>query len=153
MAIGRPFARLFHRRPILLLLALSPGIPEYLSGSTSFEGLVLNPFAFVLFLGLNLGLYGPGVLLIREAFVRWKKGWASLLLMGAAYGLLEEGTALSTLFNPQASVVSGLGFYGHYLGVNWIWLIGILQIHAVYSIGLPIVLVALALPETRAKRS
>ena len=96
-AIGRPFARLFHRRPILLLLALSPGIPEYLSGSTSFEGLVLNPFAFVLFLGLNLGLYGPGVLLIREAFVRWKKGWASLLLMGAAYVLLEEGTALSTL--------------------------------------------------------
>ncbi|MFZ0890895.1 MAG: hypothetical protein WB778_05065 [Thermoplasmata archaeon] len=148
-AVARPFRDIFRRWPVLLLLALSPGIPEYLSGSSSFELLVVNPFIFFLFLGLNLGLYGPGVLLIRDAMVRWRKGWAALLLLGAAYGLLEEGTALSTLFNSHASVVSGLGFYGHYLGVNWIWVIGILQIHAVYSIGLPILLCGLALPETR----
>ena len=150
-AIARPFATIFHRWPVLLLLALSPGIPEYLSGSSSFELLLVNPVVFFLFLGLNLGLYGPGVLLIREAIVRWQKGWTTLLLLGAAYGLLEEGTALSTLFDPHASVVSGLGFYGHYLGVNWIWVIGILQIHAVYSIGLPILLCGLALPETRGR--
>ena len=141
----------FRRHPVLLLLCFSPGIPEYLSGSSSFALLALNPLGFLLFLGLNLGLYGPGVLLVREALVRWQKGWAAVLALGAAYGLLEEGTALSTLFDPNARVVGGLGTYGHYLGVNWIWAIGVLQVHIVLSIGLPILLLGLALPETRGR--
>jgi hypothetical protein len=139
----------FRRHPILLLLAFTPGIPEYLSGSSAVAGLVVNPVVFLLFLGLNLGLYGPGVLLVREAHVRWKKGWSTILILGAAYGLLEEGTALSTLFNPKASVVSSLGTYGHAYGVSWVWLIGVLGIHIVYSVGIPILLLGLALPETR----
>jgi hypothetical protein len=141
----------FRRHPVLLLLCLSPGIVEYLSGSSSVEGIVRAPVLFVLFLGFNLGLYGPGVLLVREAIIRWHKGWAAMLCLGAAYGLLEEGTALSTLFDPKASVVGGLGYYGHYLGVSWIWTIGVLEIHVVVSIGLPILLLGLALPETRGR--
>ncbi len=142
----------FRRHPILFLLALTPGIPEYSSGSSSVRLVVLFPtgtVVFFLFLALNLGLYGPGVLLVREAHVRWKKGWSTILLLGAAYGLLEEGTALSTLFDPQASVVGGLGSYGHAYGVSWVWLIGILGVHAVFSVGIPILLLGLALPETR----
>jgi hypothetical protein len=146
--VGR-VAGFFHRHPILLLLALTPGIPEYLSGSSAVWPVALSPFVFFLFLGLNLGLYGPGVLLVREAHVRWKKGWSTIILLGAAYGLLEEGTALSTLFNPKASVVSSLGSYGHAYGVSWVWLIGVLGVHIVYSVGLPILLLGLALPETR----
>ncbi|MCI4343744.1 MAG: hypothetical protein L3J92_06505 [Thermoplasmata archaeon] len=142
----------FRRHPVLLLLAFTPGIPEYLSGSTAFWPIVVSPLGFLLFLGLNLGLYGPGVLLVREAHVRWKKGWSTIILLGAAYGLLEEGTALSTLFNPKASVVANLGSYGHDFGVNWVWLIGILGVHIVYSVGLPILLLGLALPETRGQR-
>jgi hypothetical protein len=142
----------FRRHPVLLLLALTPGIPEYLSGSTAVWPIAVSPVVFFLFLGLNLGLYGPGVLLVREAHVRWKKGWSTILLLGAAYALLEEGTALSTLFNPKASVVGGLGSYGHAFGVSWVWLIGILGIHIVYSVGLPILLLGLALPETRGQR-
>jgi hypothetical protein len=149
--IGRVVA-FFRRHPVVLFLAFTPGIPEYLSGSTAVWPIVLSPFVFFLFLGLNLGLYGPGVLLVREAHVRWNKGWSTILLLGAAYGLLEEGTALSTLFNPKASVVSNLGSYGHDFGVNWVWLTGILGIHIVYSVGLPILLLGLALPETRRQR-
>jgi len=143
----------FHRHPVVLLLALTPGIPEYLSGSTGVWPLALAPPIFFLFLGLNLALYGPGVLLVREALVRWKKGWgwATLLVLGAAYGLLEEGTALSTLFDPNASVVGGLGHYGHLYGVSWVWLVGIVLVHTVLSVGLPIVLLGLALPETRGR--
>jgi hypothetical protein len=150
-----PFPRavaFFRRHPILLLLALTPGIPEYLSGSSSVAGLVVAPAVFLVFLLLNLGLYGPGVLLIREALVRWKKGWLAVILLGAAYGLVEEGTALSTLFNPQASVVGGLGTYGHLDGVSWVWAIGVLGVHIVLSIGVPIVVFSLALPETRGRR-
>jgi len=147
-----PFPRVvafFRRHPVLLLLCFTPGIPEYLSGSTPVAALVYAPGGFLLFLALNLGLYGPGVLLAREAFVRWRPGWAGVLLLGAAYGLLEEGTALSTLFNPHASVVGALGSYGRFAGVNWVWSTGVLGVHIVYSVGLPILLLGLALPETR----
>jgi hypothetical protein len=150
-----PFPRIvgyFRRHPVLLLLCFSPGLPEYLSGSSSLALLALNPIVFFLFLGLNLGLYGPGVLLVREALLRWGKGWAALLCLGTAYAFLEEGTALSTMFNPNASVVGGLGHYGHAGGVNWVWMIGVIQVHIVLSIGLPILLLGLALPETRGQR-
>jgi len=149
-----PFPRwvaFFRRHPILLLLCFTPGIPEYLSGSSPFALLARNPVVFFLFLGLNLGLYGPGVLLVREAFVRWRPGWAGVVLLGAAYGLLEEGTALSTIFNPKASVVGSQGYYGHFAGVNWVWTVGVLGIHIVYSVGLPLLLLGLALPETRGR--
>lgn len=68
----------------------------------------------------DLVLYGPGVILIREALVRWKKGRATVLILGAEYGILEEGIALSTLYNLVASPVGKLGLCGQYLGVNWV---------------------------------
>jgi len=149
-----PFPRtvaFFRRHPVLLLLCLTPGIPEYLSGSTPVAALIYAPGGFLLFLALNLGLYGPGVLLAREAFVRWRPGWAGVVLLGAAYGLLEEGTALSTMFNPHASVVGALGSYGRFAGVNWVWTVGVLGVHIVLSVGLPILLLGLAVPETRGR--
>jgi hypothetical protein len=137
--------------PIVCLLLLTPGIPEYLSGSTSLEPLVLDPVVFFLFLPLNLALYGPGVLLVREAMIRWRKGWATVVALGAAYATVEEGLAVDTFFYPRAGPVGALGFYGHWLGVNWVWLTGIIMVHVVYSIGLPILLHGLALPETRGR--
>jgi hypothetical protein len=149
-----PFPRavaFFRRHPVLLFLCFTPGIPEYLSGSTPVASLVYAPGSFLLFLAINLGLYGPGALLAREAFVRWRPGWAGVLLLGAAYALLEEGTALSTMFDPHASVVGGLGSYGRFAGVNWVWSVGVLGVHIVLSVGLPILLLSLALPETRGR--
>jgi hypothetical protein len=137
------------RHPVVCLLLLSPGIPEYLSGSSPTNAIVLNPFMFAFQILANLGLYGPGVLLVREAMVRWKKGWATVLLLGAAYGILEEGIALSTLFDPNAHPVGKLGFYGHWLGVSWIWVAGILPVHMIFSISLPIMLLGLAVPRTK----
>jgi hypothetical protein len=99
----------------------------------------------------NLGLYGTGVLLIREAMIRWNKGWVSVLLLGAAYGILEEGIALSTLFDPQAGPVGQMGYFGHWLGVSWIWVAVILPVHMIFSISIPILLLGLALPATRGK--
>lgn len=136
------------RHPVLCLLLLSPGIPEYISSSSPLNAIVLSPWLFVFQLVANLGLYGPGVLLIREAKVRWKVGWGPVLLLGAAYGILEEGVALSTLFNPAAGPVGSLGTYGHWLGVSWIWLAAIVPVHMIYSISVPILLLGLALPET-----
>ncbi len=137
--------------PLLFLILLTPGIPEYLSGSSSLSALAVNPVLFFLFLGANIGLYGSGVILIREAMIRWRKGWASVFLLGAAYGIVEEGLALRTLFNPAAPQVGVLGVYGRWLGVNWIWTVGLLIFHSVYSIGLPIFLFGLVFPELKKK--
>lgn len=138
-------------RPVPVMMLLSPGIVEYLSGSSSLDAVVLNPAGFVLQLGLNVGLYLPGVLLIREAVVRWQKGWASVLVLGAAYGILEEGVALNTLFDPQASVVHSLGVYGHWMGVNTVWLPGVLLVHMLWSIAVPIFLFGLVFPDLRGR--
>lgn len=140
------------RHPAVCLLLLSPGIPEYLSGSSPLNAIILNPLMFAFQLLANLGLYGPGVLLVREAKVRWGKGWGTVLLLGAAYGILEEGVALSTLFNPTAGPVGALGAYGHWLGVNWVWVAGIIPVHMIYSISIPIMILGLALPETNGRR-
>jgi len=147
-AIGALVADFLKAHPVISLLILTPGIPEYLSSSSPINAIILNPPQFVFQLLANLGLYGTGALLIHDARVRWKKGWASVLLLGAAYGILEEGVALSTLFNPNAGPVGVLGVYGHLLGVNWVWAAGIVPFHAVFSISVPILLLGLAIPET-----
>ena len=147
------FFRFLRARPILVLLFFSPGLIEYLSGSSPLALVALNPTFFVFQLLINVGLYGPGVLLIREAMIRWMKGWATVLLLGVAYGILEEGVALSTMFNslsgPAAS--AGLGTYGHFVGVDWVWALQISIVHALFSISIPIMLLGLALPETRGR--
>jgi hypothetical protein len=142
----------FKRHPVVLLAFLTPGIPEYLSSSSALNAIILNPVFFPIQLVLNLGLYTPGALLIREAMIRWNKGLGTVLIMGVAYGILEEGVALSTLFDPNASAVGVLGSYGHYAGVNWVWVAGILPFHAIFSIAMPIVLLGLALPHTNGER-
>lgn len=141
--------RFLRSHPILCLLILTPGIPEYLSSSSSMTLLVTFPPVFLIFLALNLGLYGPGVLLVREAMVRWGKGWPSVLLLGGAYAIVEEGIGLSTMFNPLAGPVGALGFYGHWLGVSWVWTAGILMVHILFSLSLPILLFGFVFPDLR----
>ena len=68
------FVYFLKSHPLLFLLLLTPGIPEYLSASSQLTVLVINPVLFFLFLAANLGLYGSGVILIREAMIRWRKG-------------------------------------------------------------------------------
>ena len=113
--------------------------------------LVLSPFYFFLQLALNTALYLPGALLIREAMIRWKKGWATVLLLGAAYGILEEGIALGTLFNTSPVSYGNPTSYGQWLGVSWVWAAEAIPLHMIFSAALPILLLGLALPNTRGK--
>ena len=151
MSILSKLIRFLKSHPLLFLFLLTPGIPEYLGSASQITSIVLNPPMFIGQLAANLGLYGSGVILIREAMIRWKKGWASVFLLGVAYGIVEEGLALWTLYNPTAVQVKSLGIYGHWLGVNWVWTVGLLIFHSVYSIGLPIFLFGLVFPELKSK--
>jgi hypothetical protein len=131
--------------PWILLILLSITFAEFLTGSTFVLVPLLNPLSAVFL----LGLYGAGVLLVREAAVRWKRGWPTVLLLGAAYGIAEEGLGTKTFFGPAG--VGHLAVYGHWIGVNWVWAVELATFHAVFSIALPIAVVALAFPETEGR--
>jgi len=131
-------------RPALALVGLSILIPELLTGSTPVASL-LNPVGD-LFL---LGLYGGGVLVIREVALRWNRGWAPVLLLGAAYGIVEEGLGTKTFFDWAEIGRPNFGPYTHWAGVNWVWAGELTVFHAVFSIALPIALVGLLFRESR----
>jgi hypothetical protein len=113
---------------------------------------VYNPFGFVVGFSLDIALYGTGALLIREVAVVFQKGWGSILLFGAAYGIAEEGFEVHTFFQPSGTPVDSLGSYGHLFGVNWLWALALTVFHATYSIALPILLTRLWFPATKNER-
>jgi len=133
-----------NRRPLLALVLLSPIIAEMLSGSSP-PAEWLNPITPLLL----VWLYGAGVLVMRETAVRWKTGWPSILLLGAAYGIIEEGLAVKSFFDPGWMDLGTLAWYGRWLDVNWVWAVWLTIYHAVVSIAIPIFLVEWIWPRTR----
>jgi hypothetical protein len=69
--------------------------------------------------------------------------------MGAAYGILEEGLGAKSFFDPQWRALGPLGSHGRWLGVNWVWTIGLIMFHAAFCIGLPVLAAALPFPRQR----
>ncbi len=120
--------------PAFALFFLSPFVAECLLGDFSLD-------AFAPFLAVT-PMYGGGALLIREVARRRGLGWPTMLMLALAYGLLEEGIIIQTLFNPNY-----LGL--HLLAQGWIpslgiglwWTAFVLTLHTVWSISAPIALV------------
>jgi hypothetical protein len=137
--------RLPRRRPLgpgMALYLLSPVVAELLCGSTP---LVIWPF-----FGWALALlYGGGAILIREYSLRWGKGWPTILALGAAYGIVEEGIACRTFFDIGSPALAAQGDWGWAGGVNWVFATHLTLYHAIVSIAIPIFLVGLAFPERR----
>lgn len=96
-------------------------------------------------------LYGGGALIARELKIRWGKGIGSLLLLGASYGVFEEGLMVASFQNPSWVDIGLLGSYGRWLGVNWVWAVELTFYHALISITVPILIVELAYPRMRAE--
>jgi len=130
--------------PALALFLLSPAIGELLSGSAP-PAEFFTPFGFFMI----VCLYGSGAVVVRELRVRWKKGVGSVLLLGAAYGVLEEGLLVTSWFSPYWVDLGSMAVYGRWLGVNWVWAEMLTIYHAVFSITIPILLVELAFPRRR----
>jgi hypothetical protein len=129
------------RAPALLLFCLSPGIGELLSSSAP-PAEFFHPVMLIL-LGT---LYGGGAIICRELMIRWDKDWASLLVLGAAYGIIEEALMVKSDFNPNWQDIGVLGTYARWGGVNWMWSINLTVYHAIVSIAIPVLLATLAFP-------
>ena len=123
-------------KAILTLFILSPVVAELLSGST--------PVSRAWQIPIEAMMYGPGALLIREFVRRNRLNWFSVLLLGIAYGIIEEGLSTESLFNPH--FLGNDMTFGSLWGVNWIWAEMIIIYHAVWSIVLPILFAELMFP-------
>jgi len=130
--------------PVITLLILAPFFGEMISGSSPpSEYFQLMPFLLLTM------LYGTGAVIIRESARRWKKGWVSILLMGMAYGIFEEGIMVRSFFDSGWGDLRQLAFYGRWIGVNWIWSIALTIFHAVVSISIPIAITELLFPKKK----
>ena len=125
--------------PVLTLFILSPWVAEVLFGAT--------PLSRIGALLVVAPLYGGGAILVRELARRRGPGWGPIFLLGAAYGIIEEGLAIQSIFNPNLFNAGLLG--GRMLGVNWLWTMWTIGYHIVWSISLPIFLAELLFPARR----
>jgi hypothetical protein len=116
------------------LFFVTPMVAEYLLGD--FPLIMLSPLLMM------APLYGGGAILIRELARCAGRGWPTILLLGAAYTLIEEGFATQSLFNPN--------FLGlHLLAPAWIpalgiggwWTLFMFNVHTFWSMGVSIAMV------------
>ncbi|MEU6737771.1 hypothetical protein [Streptosporangium sandarakinum] len=123
----------------LLLAGLTPVVAELTLGNP--------PLRQAWLLLLWTPIYGAGTVLIRELVRRTGRGWPAVLLLGAAYGIVEEGLALQALTSPTIYGVADwapriLGLNSAYTELN-------IPYHAVFSVALPILLVDLLFSDLR----
>lgn len=137
----------FRLQPSVTLFFIAPIFGELLSGSTP-----LNEFVNPITLIIMTMLYGSGAILIRERVIRWKKGWPSLLLLGFAYGIYEEGLMVRSFFDPNWVDLGAMATYGRVAGVNWLWAEHLTIYHALISIAASIAFVEALYPQRRADR-
>lgn len=128
--------------PALTLLLASPIIGEFLLGNMAIDMLWLLPLLAL--------LYGTGALLVREAALRLGAGWPGVMLLGLAYGIIEEGFVTQSLFDPN--------YLGHRLldygylplaGIGAWWTIFVLALHMIWSIAAAIALTECLWPKQR----
>jgi hypothetical protein len=90
--------------PSIALVSMAFIVAELLPGSAPITHPILWPFLLL--------IYRPGALLIRESVRRRKRGWESVVLLGAAYGDQSVEASLSQLMRPIVSAYDGDRQYG-----------------------------------------
>jgi hypothetical protein len=135
--------------PVIGLLLLSPICAEYLIGYDESIGRPLELAAGLLILA---PLYGAVAVLIREVTRRAGRGWPTILLLGAAFGLIQAGLIDQSLFHIEfdeddpvwaterpTTIIPGLGVDAGNL-VNWV------GGHTIWSFAAPIAVVEAFVP-------
>ena len=128
--------------PAIGLFFLAPLVAEFLLGNLPIEML---PVLLVL-----APLYGGGALLIREVVRRAGRGWPSIVILGLAYGILEEAYTTQSLFNPNYLKLNLHLLDTAYipaLGIGAAWTIFVLNLHTAWSVSASIALVEAAVPD------
>ena len=136
-ALGRVF-------PAIVLVLLAPITAEYLLGNLTVRSVDWLPYV--------APIYGFGALLIREVARQIGRGWPTIVALGFIFGVIEEGIALQSLFNPDFGNMHLLD-YGFIpaLGMASVYTITVLSLHIIWSVCAPIGLVELIFIRRRTK--
>jgi hypothetical protein len=127
--------------PALGLAVLAPLVGEYLLGNI--------PMRDIAGLAVLVPLYGGGAVVVREVARRTGRGWPTILLLAAAYGVIEPAAFDGSLFNPTASGLDETATHLPALGISASAALHYVVGHAVWSITVPIVLVEALVPGRR----
>jgi len=137
-----------HTRLAALFLLLTPGpLAEVLSQNVQLLTF-LQPVPFLL---VTL-TYGVPVLVIRELSVARKLNDVGLILLGLAYGILNEGVLAKTLTLPAGAPLHDFAGYGQMGLIQGGWSIFIVFWHALHSVFYPIVLTRWMFPAAASRR-
>lgn len=130
--------------PATLLVLLAVFVPEAATGSTPLSVIFTPPAFLILFAG-----YGLAVLVLREFSVRMHLGIGGLLLLGVAYGFINEGLFAKTLLRETALPMAEYDGYSYMLGINLAFTLAITIWHAVSSFMFPVLAAHVFFPEAR----
>lgn len=136
----KPPRRAGDRRAALVLVVLAPLVAEVALGST--------PISMIWLVLLWLPIYS-GTLFIRELARRRGAGWPGILLLGVAFGVVEEGIGVQALSSP--TLYHAADWAPRVLGVNSAYAELNLPYHAVFSVAVPILLTELLFPASRTR--
>jgi hypothetical protein len=134
--------------PVAALLLLSPYCAEFLVGYQG--GYVTQPAGLLIGVLVAAPLYGSVAVLIREVARRFNRGWATILSLSAAFGVVQAGLIDQGLFNhgwlrdspyweDLRTVIPGLNVDVHQFLV---FVVG----HMIWSFAAPIAVVEAAFP-------
>jgi hypothetical protein len=128
-----------NRRAAWVLAVLTPLISELAFGST--------PLHLGYLVLLWMPVYGAGILLVRELVRRAGRGWPSIVLLGVAYELIEDGIGLQALSSPH--LYGAAGWAPRLFGLNTAyWEVNVIY-HVTFSAVIPILIVDLLFPAHR----
>jgi len=141
--LSRALLDVYRGRALILLLVLSPALPELLTGSTPPSQFILPHILLVLIV-----IYGFPAVLVRDYLHRLGScKYTDLLKLGLALGVLVEGLAVNTYYTTDPETVDIFAEYGRILGVNISWVLYITIFHSIYSLTIPVKIVDLLHPE------
>ncbi|WP_457557893.1 hypothetical protein [Candidatus Harpocratesius sp.] len=130
-------------RVIITVLLMGPFFGEAVSMTTPLFKMILPWILIPL-----ICLYGIGLLIIHEIRVSKNLSTLSVIILGAIYGILEEGLSLRSFFNPDFGI-DPLNVYGRVWGINLVWAISVTIYHVVMSIWVPLTILDIFFPEYR----
>lgn len=129
-------------KPILFLLISSPLIAEVF---VSHNNPVINLLQPATWFWMIL-TYGVPVVLIREIWKRMNLNILSVLILGVAYGILNEGIIAQSFTQISGEPAGPFIGYGTLYGIHLTWATFILTWHAINSVLMPILLTHFLFP-------
>jgi len=122
---------------VLVLCFFAAVIPETLTTTSTSVAKIITQPASLPFIML---FYGLADLLIREAMIRRRLGWVSLIALGIAFGFMNEGVIAGTWYTVKPD---GYVFIGQ---IDYTWAVALTVFHVFVSVIAPIAFIETIFP-------